>query len=92
MLQVHAQDQVVPVSAQKGLVAKITNDEALLRASGLPLLEDALAKNIMGRRQDILRAAITDGIASLRAETGRVINIRRRDLDEQMLELRSFAR
>ncbi|MBP6321317.1 MAG: dynamin family protein [Giesbergeria sp.] len=89
MLQVRP-DQVVPVSAQKGLVAKITNDDALLRASGLPLLEDALAKNIMGRRQDILRAAITDGIASLRAETGRVINIRRRDLDEQMLELRSL--
>lgn len=89
MLQVRP-DQVVPVSAQKGLVAKITGDDALLRASGLPMLEAALAKNIMGRRQDILRAAITGGIASLRAETGRVINIRRRDLDEQMLELRSL--
>lgn len=83
-------DQVVPVSAQKGLVAKITGDDALLRASGLPMLEEALAKNIMGRRQAILRAAITGGITSLRAETGRVINIRRRDLDEQMLELRSL--
>ena len=89
MLQVHP-SQVVPVSAQKGLVAKITGDAELLRASGLPMLEEALSKNIMGRRQDILRTAITDGIAGLRAETGRVINIRRRDLDDQMLELRSL--
>lgn len=83
-------DQVVPVSAQKGLVAKITGDDALLRASGLLLLEDTLAKKIMGRRQAILRAAIADGIAALRIETGRVINIRRRDLDDQMLELCSL--
>ncbi|MBX9836371.1 MAG: dynamin family protein [Burkholderiaceae bacterium] len=83
-------EQVVPVSAQKGLVAKITGDAELLRASGLPALEEALSKNIMGRRQDILRTAITEGIAGLRAETGRVINIRRRDLDDQMLELRSL--
>ena len=83
-------EQVVPVSAQKGLVAKITGDADLLRASGLPLLEEALSKNIMGRRQDILRTAITDGIVGLRAETSRVINIRRRDLDDQMLELRSL--
>ena len=82
--------QVVPVSAQKGLVAKITGDDALLEASGLPALENALAHGIMGRRQSILRAAIADGVAALRAETTRVINIRQRDLDEQMLELRSL--
>ena len=82
--------QVVPVSAQKGLVAKIAADDVLLEASGLPSLEDALAHGIMGRRQSILRAAIADGVAALRAETMRVINIRQRDLDEQMLELRSL--
>lgn len=83
-------DQVVPVSAQKGLVAKISCDDLLLEASGLPALEDALARGIMGKRQAILRAAIGTGIAGLRLETARVLNIRRRDLDEQMLELRSL--
>lgn len=83
-------DQVVPVSAQKGLVAKIACDDVLLESSGLPALEQALAKGIMGRRQAILRAAIGTGIAGLRTETSRVLNIRRRDLDEQMLELRSL--
>ena len=46
-------DRVVPVSAQKGLVAKITADDVLLETSGLPALEEALAKGIMGRRQSI---------------------------------------
>ena len=83
-------DQVVPVSAQKGLVAKIACDDVMLEASGLPVLEEALAKGIMGQRQAILRSAIGVGIAGLRAETSRVLNIRRRDLDDQMLELRSL--
>lgn len=82
--------QVVPVSAQKGLVAKINGDDALLESSGLPLLEDALARGIMGRRQAILLATVSSGVASLHNEVQRVINIRRRDLDDQMLELRSL--
>ena len=83
-------DRVVPVSAQKGLVAKITADDVLLETSGLPALEEALAKGIMGRRRSILRAAVTNGVSSLHMETSRVINIRRRDLDDQMAELRSL--
>lgn len=83
-------DRVVPVSAQKGLVAKISADDVLLETSGLPALEDALARGIMGRRRVILRAAVTHGVDSLRTETARVINIRRRDLDDQMAELRSL--
>ncbi|MDF1484274.1 dynamin family protein [Ramlibacter sp. H39-3-26] len=82
--------QVIAVSAQKGLIAKINHDDALLKSSGLPVLEDVLGKGIMGQRQVILRAAVSAGIASLRSETARVINIRRRDLDDQMLELRSL--
>ena len=83
-------ERVVPVSAQKGLVAKITADDVLLESSGLPMLEEVLAQGIMGRRQAILRAAVANGVASLRTETARVINIRRRDLDDQMAELRSL--
>ncbi len=89
LLGVHP-EQILPVSAQKGLVAKICGDSALLAASGLPVLEKALAEGIVGRRQAILRAAIADGVTGLRNEAARAINIRRRDLDDQMLELRSL--
>ena len=83
-------ERVVPISAQKGLVAKVTCNDLLLESSGLPVLEEALAQGIMGQRQAILRSAVATGVAGLRAETERVINVRRRDLDEQMLELRSL--
>ena len=82
--------QVIPMSAHKGLLAKVTDDPGLLAASCLPKLEEALAHGIMGQRQEILGSAVATGIASLRQETGRVINIRRRDLAEQMQELKGL--
>jgi len=85
-----SQSQVIPISAHKGLVAKVTEDAELLAASCLPKLEDALANGIMGQRQQILGAAVATGITSLRQETGRVINIRRRDLAEQTMELKGL--
>jgi hypothetical protein len=85
-----AREQVYPISAQKGLVAKVTDDEALLQSSCLPALEDALGRRIMGRRQQILGTAVASGIADLQLETGRVLNIRRRDLAEQLLELKGL--
>lgn len=83
-------ERVIAVSAQKGLVAKITEDEALLRQSCLPVLEDALSTGMMGKRQKILALSMKAGINALRSETSRVINIRKRDLTEQMLELQSL--
>lgn len=82
--------QVIPVSAQKGLVAKVTDDSALLELSCLPALEEALSQGIMGQRQKMLGAAVFSGISELRTEAGRVINIRRCDLTEQMLELKGL--
>ncbi|MDO9400476.1 MAG: dynamin family protein [Polaromonas sp.] len=82
--------QIIPVSAQKGLVAKVTRDNKLLRASRLPGLEQALAQGVMGQRQKILRSAVAGGMVELRAEASRVIHIRRRDLAEQMIELRGL--
>ena len=89
ILGVSAQ-QVVAVSAQKGLVGKVTNDAALLSRSNLATLEDALSQGIMGQRQKILGAAVARGISALRSETGRVVHMRRRDLTEQLIELKGL--
>ena len=83
-------DRVIAVSAQKGLVAKVTDDDELLRRSCLPVLEDALGRGMMGKRQRILGNAMAAGITDLRAETARVINIRKRDMTEQMMELKGL--
>jgi hypothetical protein len=83
-------EQVIPVSAQKGLVAKINNDAALLQASQLPVLERALSQGVMGHRRKILRSAVSSNVSSLRTEAGRAIQIRRRDVAEQMMELKGL--
>ena len=79
--------RVLAVSAQKGLVAKVQRDAALLARSNLQALEVALGEGLLAQRQRILAQALQTGIADLRVETGRVINIRKRDLTEQKLEL-----
>ena len=83
-------NRVIAVSAQKGLVAKVTQDAALLEQSCLKVLEDALGHGMLGQRQRILGTAMVAGISELRAETGRVINMRKRDLTEQTVELRGL--
>ncbi|HEY1231564.1 MAG TPA: dynamin family protein, partial [Ramlibacter sp.] len=85
-----SKDQVIPVSALKALVAKLNNDAALLASSNLPTLEKALGEGVMGQRQKILRGAVATNIAELRTEAGRALNIRRRDLAEQMQELKGL--
>jgi hypothetical protein len=83
-------DQVIPVSAQKGLVAKVTGDAGLLRASQLPQLEQALSQGMMGQRKKILQSAVASSLGELRNDVSRMIGIRRRDLSEQMMELRGL--
>ncbi len=83
-------EQVLAVSAQKGLLAKVKNDPILLERSCLTTLEDALSRNIMGQRQKIFSVGIEKGLADLRAETRRELQIRRREMHEQWVELRSL--
>ena len=80
-------EQVLPVSAQKALVAKVNGDSDLLAASQLPLLEKALSHSMLDRRHDILRRNVAHGLANMRQEVERSLMLRERDLTEQTLEL-----
>ena len=86
-LKVH---QVIPVSGQKGLLAKVNSDVELLKASNLPVLEQALAHGVLDQRQKILRASVASNISELSTEVTRVLSIRRRDLADQMVELKGL--
>lgn len=79
--------QVLAVSAQKGLLAKVNRDDKLLQASNLMELESALGQGLLGQRRQILRTAVANGVQSLRQETGRLVHTRARDLVEQIQEL-----
>lgn len=82
--------KVIPVSAQKGLVAKVNKDDVLLQASCLSDIERALADGVIGQRQQILRAALEVAIDEVKSEAARTIHIRRRDLSEQLQELKGL--
>jgi hypothetical protein len=81
-----ALERVLPISAQKGLVAKVGRNDSLLQASGLPAFEDLLANGIMGQRQKVLQAAVRTNVQQLQSQVERVINMRRSDLDDQLAE------
>ncbi|WPB56563.1 dynamin family protein [Xylophilus sp. GOD-11R] len=82
--------RVIPVSAQRGLVARIQHDAGLLQASGLPLLEAVLAQELVASRHAILRDAIEVAVARVRVDTVRLLTTRRREIDEQAQELRGL--
>ena len=79
--------QVIPVSAQKGLLAKVGRDDKLLVASNLMELETALGVDLLGQRRKILATAVEQAVQALRQETGQLVHTRARDLVEQIQEL-----
>jgi hypothetical protein len=54
------------------------------------VLETVLADGIVHRRHAILRGAVRTGLEKMLQETSRTLALRRREVDEQMLELRSL--
>lgn len=85
-----AASRVLPVSAQKGLLAKVQGDADLLVRSGLPQLERALADHLMGRRERLLGQALDAGVAALLQEVSLRVEARCRDLTEQIQELQAL--
>ena len=82
--------QVFPVSAQKGLVAKINQDADLLARTRLPALENALSSDLIPAKQDIMRAQLAADIDDLIASRQALLSARARSVVEQMVELKSL--
>ena len=78
---------VFPVSAQKGLLAKINRDDELLSRSRLLALEQALTAELIPAKQDIV-CDNTEGEASdLITRTRSLLETRRLGIVEQLTEL-----
>ncbi|MEP6609973.1 MAG: dynamin family protein, partial [Burkholderiaceae bacterium] len=82
--------RVFPVSAQKGLVAKVHGDATLLEASRLPLLEEALIELLVPAKQKIVRDQTVAGVERVAAELRQTFTARERNVIEQLYELRSL--
>jgi len=82
--------QVYPVSAQKGLVAKINQDTGLLEKSRLPVLEAALSEQLIPAKQEIIRAQLSVDINEITTSQQALLSSRVRNVVEQLLELKSL--
>jgi predicted GTPase len=82
--------QVFPISAQKGLVAKVNRDDDLLERSRLPQLEAALSEELIPARQDIVREQCSTEVAEMLAATQSMLASRSRNVVEQLVELKSL--
>ena len=82
--------QIYPVSAQKGLLAKINGDAALLERSRLALLEKALSEELISSKQAIVRDQTDAELSDLLDSSESLLEARRRGIEEQLTELRGL--
>lgn len=83
-------EQVIAVSAQKGLLAKVRGDPSLLAESRLPDLEQALSVDVLGQRRQILKANVHKVLEQIRSEVGQQLHARTRELTDQVQELEAL--
>ena len=82
--------QVFPVSAQKGLLAKINGDEALLAKSRLLDLEKALSDELIASKQSIVRDQTETEISDLLENSHALLAGRKQGIEEQLAELKGL--
>lgn len=79
--------QIFPVSAQKGLVAKINADQVLLEKSRLPLLEKALSDELIPAKRDIVCDSTESEFGDVSRRVRGLLESRLVGLREQLTEL-----
>lgn len=84
------QTQIFPISAQKGLLAKVSHDEDLLQRSGMPALELALSQELIPAKREIIRDNTSSEIEDLVAQSNLILEARLNSLNEQLEELRGL--
>ena len=83
-------NQIFPVSAQKGLLAKVNKDEALLAKSRVLELEKALSDQLIPSKQEIVRDNTQNEIEDLISNSNIILEARFSGINEQLLELRGL--
>ena len=82
---------IFPVSAQKGLLAKIKGDAALGAKSGLSALEDKLAQDLIPARHMLIRNRIVHEVSG-RVESSRaLIESKLAGVNKQLTELKELG-
>jgi len=83
-------NQIFPVSAQKGLLAKVNKDETLLAKSRVLELEKALSEELIPSKKEIVRDNTQNEIEDLIANSHVILEARFSGINDQLLELRGL--
>jgi hypothetical protein len=83
-------ERVFPTSARQALAARVAGDDAGLLLSRLPVLEAALGSQLLPQRRQVLEQVATEGAQQLETHVSRRLGDQRRQLAEQMFELRGL--
>ena len=84
-------DQVYPVSAQKALLGKIKNDQKVLERSRIGALEDALGKEMIPAKREIVRDNIGNELEEVIKAVRVTIDQRLKGVHEHMGELSGLS-
>ena len=85
-----AGERVFPLSARQALAARIDGDLPALAQSRLPLLEEALGAQLLPQRREVLQQTVMEAAGRMEAQVNRRLGDRRRQMAEQVLELRGL--
>lgn len=84
-------ENIFPVSAQKGLVAKLSDDNELLERSGINKLEHAIADKLIPQKREIVVDRVRGTLGEIVESAESVINNRLKDADEHIAELKQLS-
>jgi len=83
-------ERVFPLSARQALTARMAGDPAGLAASRLTELEEALSAQLLPRRRQVIQQVLDDAVQNVETHVSLRLGDSRRQLAEQMLELRGI--
>ena len=84
-------ENIFPVSAQKGLLAKLSNDSELLERSRIGELEVAISDKLIPQKRDIVVDRVRGTLDEIIDSAESVINNRLKDADEHIAELKQLS-
>lgn len=82
---------VLAVSAQKALLARVRGDELLLKKSGIQSVEAMLADHIIPAKQDILRSSVLQEIGAMVEASGKSVQSQLSAVRHELKELMSLT-
>ncbi|NND00722.1 MAG: GTPase, partial [Gammaproteobacteria bacterium] len=84
-------ENIFPVSAQKGLLGKLTDDQELLQRSRITDLENAIAERLVPEKRLIVVDKVQSSLEGIIDTAGSILNNRLKDADAHIAELKQIS-